>query len=102
MMIASLASFAVSDSSVTSALQKKTASAGIASADFSSVLAALGQQTATDIKTGESVAAAGLQGRASTQEVVQAVSRAELSLQSALAVRDKAVSAYQELTRMTI
>ncbi|ADP71747.1 flagellar hook-basal body complex protein FliE [Rhodomicrobium vannielii ATCC 17100] len=102
MTISSLASFAIFDPSASFALEKKTASAGAATTDFSSVLAALGQQTAVDVKAGESVAAAGLQGRASTQEVVQAVSKAELSLQAALAVRDKAVSAYQELTRMTI
>ncbi len=44
----------------------------------------------------------GLQGQAPVQDVVQAVMKAQTSLQTALAIRDKAISAYQDLTRMTI
>ena len=44
----------------------------------------------------------GIQGQAPVQEVVQAVMKAETSLQTALAIRDKAISAYQDLSRMAI
>lgn len=41
-------------------------------------------------------------GQASVQQVVEAVMSAEQSLQTALAVRDKVVAAYQEISRMQI
>ena len=44
----------------------------------------------------------GLQGQAPVQDVVQAVMKAQTSLQTALALRDKAVTAYQDITRMPI
>ena len=84
---------------------KKTASSAAAasgSADFSSVLADLVKQTASTIKASEDTAIKGIQGQAPLQDVVQSVMRAQTSLQTAMALRDKAVSAYQDLTRMTI
>jgi flagellar hook-basal body complex protein FliE len=44
----------------------------------------------------------GLQGSAPAFKVVEAVMAAQRTLQSALAIRDKAVTAYQEISRMTI
>ncbi len=70
--------------------------------DFSSVLADMAGQTAKAVKTGEDMAIKGFQGQAPVQEVVQAVMNAQTSLQTALAVRDKVVATYQELTRMSI
>ncbi len=72
------------------------------SQDFASVLADLASQTASSIKTGEDMAIKGIQGQAPVQDVVHAVMTAQTSLQTALAVRDKAISAYQDLTRMPI
>ncbi|MGO9544074.1 MAG: flagellar hook-basal body complex protein FliE [Rhodomicrobium sp.] len=72
------------------------------SSDFGSVLEGLAKQAASALKTGEDTAIAGLQGQAPVQNVVQAVMRAQTSLQTALAVRDKAISAYQDLIRMPI
>ncbi|MFT8246729.1 flagellar hook-basal body complex protein FliE [Roseomonas sp. BN140053] len=43
-----------------------------------------------------------LTGQGSVTDVVMAVSRAELALQTAVAVRDKVVSAYQDVMRMPI
>jgi len=43
-----------------------------------------------------------ISGEANIQDVVSAVSQAELSLQTTLAVRDKVVAAYQEIMRMAI
>mgnify|MGYP000229956808 CR=1 FL=1 len=51
---------------------------------------------------GEATAAAGLTGKASIQEVVEAVSSAELSLQKVTAVRDRVIAAYQEIMRMPV
>lgn len=51
---------------------------------------------------GEATAVAGVMGKASIQEVVEAVSSAELSLQKVTAVRDRVVAAYQEIMRMPV
>jgi flagellar hook-basal body complex protein FliE len=43
-----------------------------------------------------------MKGQASLQQVVQAVMMAEQTLQTVVAVRDKVVGAYQEISRMQI
>ncbi|GAA0605834.1 hypothetical protein GCM10009416_49040 [Craurococcus roseus] len=43
-----------------------------------------------------------LTGQGGVAEAVLAVSRAELALQTAVAVRDRVVSAYQDVMRMPI
>jgi flagellar hook-basal body complex protein FliE len=75
---------------------------GLLPSDFSQVLSSLASSATTTLKTGEAVALAGMQGKASTQEVVSAVMEAEQTLQTAIALRDKAVAAYLELSRMAI
>ncbi len=70
--------------------------------DFTSVLSDLAKQTASTIKASEATAMKGIQGQAAVQDVVQAVIQAQTSLQAALALRDKTVSAYQDLIKMPI
>ena len=70
--------------------------------DFASVLSDLAEQTASTLKASEDTAIKGIQGQAPVQEVVQSVMQAQTSLQTAMALRDKAISAYQELIRMPI
>ncbi len=53
-------------------------------------------------RDGEAAAVGGIAGRIGPQEVVQAVTAAELSLQTVVAVRDRLVAAYQEILRMPI
>ena len=55
-----------------------------------------------DLRTGEAATIRAVTGRASVQEVVEAVAQAELSLQKITAVRDRVVNAYQEIMRMPI
>jgi flagellar hook-basal body complex protein FliE len=84
---------------------KRTPRASAAAApgeDFATVLAGLGKQAASTVRAGEETAIKGIQGQASVQEVVQSVMRAQVALQTTLALRDKAVSAYQDVIRMTI
>jgi flagellar hook-basal body complex protein FliE len=52
--------------------------------------------------TGESISAATLAGKAELHELVTAMTNAELTLQTVVAVRDKAVSAYQDIVKMPI
>lgn len=54
------------------------------------------------MRNGEQVAASGLQGKATAQEVVQATMSAELTVQAVTAVRDKLVNAYLDIMRMPI
>jgi flagellar hook-basal body complex protein FliE len=72
------------------------------SVDFGSFLAQMASDTAHTLKAGEATAVAGINGQASTNDVVQAVMTTEQTLQSAIAIRDKVVSAFLELSRMSI
>ncbi len=71
-------------------------------ASFGQVLADVSAGVVGDLKAGEATAISGLQGKASVQQVVESVMGAEQSLNTAMAIRDKAVSAYQSLSQMAI
>jgi len=70
--------------------------------DFAQTLASMAADAASTIKAGESTAMAGMKGQASLQHVVQAVMQAEQTLHTVVAVRDKVVGAYLEISRMQI
>jgi flagellar hook-basal body complex protein FliE len=53
-------------------------------------------------KTAETQMAAQVQGKAELVDVVTAISAAEASLETVMAVRDQVISAYQEIMRMPI
>lgn len=53
-------------------------------------------------KAAETQMAASVQGQGSLIDVVTAVSSAEASLETVMAVRDQVISAYQEIMRMPI
>ncbi|NKE43292.1 flagellar hook-basal body complex protein FliE [Roseomonas frigidaquae] len=53
-------------------------------------------------RTADATSQAAMAGQVGTSEVVMAVARAELALQTAVAVRDRMVSAYQEVMRMSV
>ncbi len=80
----------------------RLASAGAPTSDFAQTLAAMATDAVSTIKAGESTAMAGMKGQASLQQVVQAVMQAEQTLQTVVAVRDKVVGAYLEISRMQI
>ena len=69
---------------------------------FSSILSTFTKDAVDKMKTSESTSIAGLQGNATTQSVVESVMQAQEALQTALAVRDKTVAAFQDVTRMAI
>jgi flagellar hook-basal body complex protein FliE len=54
------------------------------------------------LQTGEAAAIQGVEGAVSPMKVVESVMAAQRSMQSVLAIRDKAVAAFQEITRMAI
>src|SRR5262245_35985734 len=72
------------------------------SPDFGAMLGQLIGNAAGALKTAEATSIAGMRGQASVQQVVDAVMSAEQTLQGAIAIRDKVVAAYLELSRMSI
>ncbi len=105
-MIESLKSLSINPA-VTGELEmvpvRPTAGPGeVAGADFGALLGDLFASTADSVKKAEAVSVAGIKGQATVQQVVEAVMNAEQSLQGAIAVRDKVVTAYLEISRMQI
>ena len=80
----------------------KAQGAAAAGDSFSSMLASMTGDAVSKMKTSEQVSIAGIQGSATTQSVVEAVMQAQEALQTGLAVRDKAVAAFQDISRMPI
>lgn len=70
--------------------------------DFAQTMASMAADAISTMKTGETTAIAGMHGKAPLQQVVQAVMQAEQALRTVVAVRDKVVGAYQEISRMQI
>lgn len=71
--------------------------AGFGEALTRAVQGAIGQGRAAD-----AASTAALSGQGGVTDMVLAISRAELALQTATAVRDRVVSAYQDVMRMPI
>lgn len=73
-----------------------------ASSDFGTTLAQLGTTAIDTLKQGEAAALQGVQGAMPVQQVVDQVLAAERTLQAGLAIRDKLVSAFLDISRMQI
>lgn len=58
--------------------------------------------TTSSLKAGETASAQVAAGEANLVDVVTAISAAEVSLETALAVRNRVIEAYQEIMRMPI
>ena len=69
---------------------------------FDGVLEQVAADAIGSLKGGEAASVSYIQGKVSAQSVVEAVMSAEQTLQMAVAVRDKVVQAYQEVSRMAI
>jgi flagellar hook-basal body complex protein FliE len=70
--------------------------------DFASIMGNMATDAMDTLKKAEASSFAGIEGKANTREVVDAVLQAQQSLQTAIAFRDKIVSAYLEITKMQI
>lgn len=69
---------------------------------FSAALSRAVEAVLESGRAADAGATAALAGRGSVTEVVLAISRAELALQTATAIRDRVVTAYQDVMRMPI
>ncbi len=72
------------------------------SAGFEKTFANVASAARNSMRAGEAAAISGLKGDTSVQDVVQALMSAEEQLRAAIAVRDRVVAAYQEISRMQI
>lgn len=79
-----------------------SATGGGETASFGEALSRAVQNAVNTSREAEVASARGLMGEGSVTDLVVAVGRAELTLQTAVAVRDRVVAAYQEVMRMPI
>lgn len=98
----SLASLTGPDSSPLSSGAAARGSATMPEPSFSQVFEQVAKNGIDALKGGEASAIAGINGQATIQRVVEDVMAADRTLQTVVALRDKAVAAYQEVSRMTI
>jgi len=69
---------------------------------FASVMSNMAKDTVSTLKGAEAASFAGIKGTMGTREVVDAVMQANQTLQTTVAVRDKIVSAFLDITKMQI
>ena len=82
-----------------SAPEATTASGGVS---FEQALGQAVGSAVETVKSGEAAAIQGVEGAVPPMRVVESVMDAQRSLQSVLAIRDKLVSAWQDVSRMSI
>lgn len=78
------------------------AAEGASEGGFGAALQRAVQGVVNSQRSADATSTQALQGQGSVTEVVLAVSRAELALQTATTLRDKMVSAYQDVMRLPI
>lgn len=92
----------VNSVSPATASSPEVSAASLSGPSFGEVLNRVVGEVAQDVNVAETTARAGIVGQAGTREVVDAIMQAERSMQTAIAIRDKLVSGYHELSRMAI
>lgn len=75
---------------------------GIGPQDFQSTLADALNTAVGTMRTGETAAAQGGTGSGDLVGVVNAVTAAELTLETVVAIRDRVIAAYQDILKMPI
>jgi flagellar hook-basal body complex protein FliE len=69
---------------------------------FADMVRQAAEDAVGSVQKGEAVSLQAVTGKADLGEVVTAVSNAEVTLQTVAALRDRVISAYQEILRMPI
>ena len=69
---------------------------------FTDVMSGIATDVVGKLQYAEKVSLDAVQGKANTREVVDSLMTAEQSLKTAIAIRDKIVTAYLDVTRMQI
>ncbi|MGK9230290.1 flagellar hook-basal body complex protein FliE [Inquilinus limosus] len=79
-----------------------SAPVGPAATSFGEALKDAAASTMDSLRGAERASLAGLRGEVPAQQVVNAVLEAETTLRTVVAVRDRAIAAYNEIMRMAI
>jgi flagellar hook-basal body complex protein FliE len=90
------------DTELASAATMPATSGVPTSNSFADVMQSLGEGVVSNLKVAEGQSFAAVRGEAATRDVVDSIMKAEQSLQTAIAIRDKLVTAYLEIARMQI
>lgn len=70
--------------------------------NFSEVMKNVASEAVGTLQNAEQTAMDGLNNKADVQSVVEAMAKAEMTVKTVTAVRDKVIEAYQEILRMPI
>jgi flagellar hook-basal body complex protein FliE len=81
---------------------RTSASSPVGGPDFASMIGQAAQSAVQTMHQAEQVTASGIAGKADTQAVVQALTNAEITMQTVVAVRDKILTAYNDVIHMNI
>lgn len=76
--------------------------AAAAGPDFGQMVSQVIHQTVTDSRAAEAQMTAQVQGKANLVDVVTAISSAQTSLSTMIAVRDQMIQSYQQIMNMAI
>jgi len=99
-------SFANAAAAYAAAARKTTApglsAPGKADEGFGNLVKQAAESTIASLKQGEAASLQAVTGKADLGQVVMAVSNAEVTLQTAVAVRDRVIQAYMDIIRMPI
>ena len=102
MTIAAITPFAQAASAYGHSASSGSGSTGANGANFSDMVSDAASSMLAGLHRSEAVTASGVAGKTDVQAVVQAMSSAELTMQSVIAVRDKVVGAYSDIMRMSV
>lgn len=86
-------------------IQKAGQGAGVEGGDgpsFGDFIKKAATDSISALRGGENASAAAVAGKAELSDVVEAVTSAELTLQTVIAIRDRLLQSYQEIMRMPI
>lgn len=101
-LIAAKAYAATQGSAATGGLGGLGASSPTQGLDFGKILSSTMNDAVQSSRAAETQMTAQVQGKAQLVDVATALSSAEASLETVMAVRDQVISAYQEIMRMPI
>ena len=104
-MIDGISALNASKSSVASLGATGAAGSGVSAtggADFGQIMNEVAGDAIGNLKSAEAASIGAIQGSTPVHQVVESIMSAQRSLQQVLAMRDKAVAAYQEINRMAI
>jgi flagellar hook-basal body complex protein FliE len=76
--------------------------ANAAGGSFAGMAESAAENALQTLRSAEQTTARGVVGRADVQDVVQALSNAEVTMQTVVAVRDKVLSAYNDVMHMAV